>query len=225
MIISNQNIEKLQKKGLELIFLEKEIRFIKKKNTKGNYIPEWRNDKNAQIECPAIDLTLKNNKFVAIHWDWAPGPGPGDFHLIFDNEYDAINFIDNYYYGNNEYFEARKSHEYLSRDTYNINEIEQIIKQLLLKLSHEFGSNEISFGERGSYHKIPMDEWRLNKHYEENHKVNATIGLLPFELTKLRKKLNENEKFNYEDVNNISNLLFELSIKLKEKTVVNKTYK
>jgi len=41
-------------------------------------------------------------------------------------------------------------------------------------------------------------------------------GILPFEVSHLREKVYNKEEFNYEDVNKISNLLFELSIKMKE---------
>lgn len=60
MLISIQTLKNFRNVGLELIQVENEIRFIKKKNTKGNFIAEWRNDIDSIVECPAIDLTIKD---------------------------------------------------------------------------------------------------------------------------------------------------------------------
>ena len=216
-MLNTSNFEKLRKRGLELITSENITLFKKNKNTPGNFILEWRNDIDSEIECPAIELTIKEGKYVLELWDWTPGPGPGDFRLVLDNESDVLDFIDSYYYGSNNYFEERNSYEHLNRKTYTINDVELITKQLLSKLFAEFGNNEISYGERGSFNKISMDNWRLTQFPSENHTVNATIGILPNEVSQLRQKIQSNEEFNYEDINNISDLLFELSIKLKDK--------
>jgi len=40
-----------------------------------------------------------------------PGPGSGDFELAFTEEEKAMEYILSYYFGENSYFEARKSFE------------------------------------------------------------------------------------------------------------------
>lgn len=66
---------------------------------------------NLESSCPFIQFWLHENKYRVISWNWVPGPGPGDFDLEFSMEHEAIEFIISYYFGKNEYFEARKIYE------------------------------------------------------------------------------------------------------------------
>lgn len=62
-------------------------------------------------DCPLLQLQYNAGTFSVICWNWVPGPGPGDFELEFGTEQDAVDYVLNYFFGENEYFEARKTWE------------------------------------------------------------------------------------------------------------------
>ena len=55
-------------------------------------------------------MEFKGKECTLICWDWVPGPGPGDFEKTFFNEDEVVAFIVSYYFGKNEFFEARKKY-------------------------------------------------------------------------------------------------------------------
>jgi len=82
-MLKEKNKKYLESLGLELAIEENTIAFIKKSGIKGNYILEWRNNKEHESDCPIIHLRYSNEVYELHHWDWAPGPGPGDFRIKF----------------------------------------------------------------------------------------------------------------------------------------------
>jgi len=93
MILDNKNILKLKKLGLlirydnnTLFFTITEDNIINKSHL--NY-----------LQNPRLDLKKIDNHFQITHWDYAPGPGPGDFILDFESEIEVVSFIESYYFG------------------------------------------------------------------------------------------------------------------------------
>ena len=95
----------------------------KKPNIQGNSIPNWTSyplqllDENENVieeihsDCPKITIVYKNGIYRLLHWDWEPGPGPGDFDLEFKAESEAMEFIQTYYFGQNDFFDKRLEYE------------------------------------------------------------------------------------------------------------------
>ena len=102
---------------------EKKCVFLKKIGADGISIPNYNSipfvlvDKNFKTQseifsdCPSMTLWLEVDSYRLICWDWTPGPGPGDFELNFKDENSAIEFVESYYFGENEYFEKRLEYE------------------------------------------------------------------------------------------------------------------
>jgi hypothetical protein len=184
---------------------------IVKMNEQGETVEE------IQSDCPMLTIWFEGDQFKLQCWDWVPGPGPGDFVLGFDDEETLMEFVDSYYFGDNEYFNQKERYALQSRDTINIKDIKSIFAKLMDKLEREFSQGEIEFGERGLFHKIPYDTWRIDKFQGENPTIEVNTGFLKNEIYQLRKKVDENQDFDFGDVNNVSDLLFELSLLLKSK--------
>jgi len=62
-------------------------------------------------DCPTMMLWFEKNQYQLVCWEWVPGPGPGDFELNFKDENSVIDFIESYYFGENEYFKKRLEYE------------------------------------------------------------------------------------------------------------------
>jgi hypothetical protein len=60
-------------------------------------------------DCALLQLQFNDGKFSVVCWNWVPGPGPGDFELEFATEQAAVDYALNYFFGENEYFEAYKA--------------------------------------------------------------------------------------------------------------------
>ena len=167
-------------------------------------------------DCPIIWVSKNKNNFSATCWDWVPGPGPGDFDIDFDSEDELIKFLINYYFEKNEYFEARKKYVIQSRNSLNIVDLKNIFDKLLQQVENKFNNSEITFPERGTFHKIPIEKWRKTEFGEDKVHIEAETGFLYFEIQKLRKKVDDKLEFNQEDFTYISDLLNELSFTVKK---------
>ena len=210
MILDNINILKLKKLGLEIRSNNNELSFSifendSQKNFQSNY-----------LENPRLDLKKIDNQFRLIHWEWSPGPGPGDFSLDFESENETVDFIESYYFGINPYRETLKTYVNNNRNSYNSNELEFILKKLIQSIKNKFGEKEIVFHERGTYHKIHIDNWNITESKPEKPTITVDWGYLSHELGQLRNKLSEKEDFNEQDLEKIASLLMDLSLNLKK---------
>lgn len=211
-MLSKNHIERLNKQGIEIS--ENDGCFSI--TISSNLITE---SLYANIFDIPIELKIKSdNTFQLIRWEFIPGSGPGDFNLIFDTELDIVKFLESYYFGINIYSEASKKHYLQSRSSINVNEIKKILNSVLKTLENQFHSSEIFFGERGIFNKIPMNSWRITECKEEKNLTETDTGFLENEVYQLRNKTDKNEEFNFQDINNVSDLLFELSLIIKENT-------
>ncbi|MBM7419262.1 MULTISPECIES: hypothetical protein [Chryseobacterium] len=224
-MLDKENIEKLKSKGLKISGDKKnKISIIKPKGLSGNFLPENNRskilisleDENLYSDCPIIWISKNKNNFSATCWDWVPGSGPGDFDIDFDSEDELIKFLINYYFEKNEYFEARKKYVIQSRNSLNIVDLKNIFDKLLQQVENKFNNSEITFPERGTFHKIPIEKWRKTEFGEDKVHIEAETGFLYFEIQKLRKKVDDKLEFNQEDFTYISDLLNELSFTVKK---------
>jgi hypothetical protein len=71
-------------------------------NVQGDVIKEIR------YSVPPLYLYLEDTHFLLRCWESVPGPFPGDFEKIFESEPELIDFIESYYFGQNEYFQIKK---------------------------------------------------------------------------------------------------------------------
>jgi hypothetical protein len=219
-MFNKENREKLLSKGLIISEEEDNLMWITKpKGIEGNFLPEKEPSPNEIIleandvptDCPIIQISKNENKISAFLWDWAPGPGPGDFDIDFDTEDDAVSFLINYYFGENEYFEARKNYLVQSRDSFNVHDLKNIFSKLLQQIEDHFNESEITFTERGTFHKIPIEKWRKTKFGEDKISIETESGFLNFEVWQLRKKIAEKTEFNQEDLTYIADMINGLS--------------
>ena len=223
-MLSKENIDKLSSKGLKISNGTNRISIIKPKGLFGNSLPENNQSKiiihfgeeEMFSDCPIMRVNKTDNKFTASCWDWAPGPGPGDFAKDFVTEDELVSFIINYYFEENEYFEARKRYTIQSRNSINTTDLKNIFDKLLQQIENKFKESEISFPERGTFHKIPIESWRKIKFGEDKVSIETETGFLYFEIQKLRKKIDEKVEFNQEDFTFISDLINELRFTMKK---------
>lgn len=224
-MLKKENVYKLKSKGL-IISGDgvNRMSIIKPKGIEGNFLPENNiskilislEDEDLYSDCPIIQISKNENTFSAVCWDWTPGPGPGDFDLEFKTEEDLVKFLVNYYFEKNEYFEARKRYIIQSRNSLNITDLKNIFNKLLLQIEEKFDNSEITFPERGTFHKIPIEKWRITEFLEEKTTIETEIGFLNFEIQKLRKKIDDEIEFNQENFTFISDLINELSFTMKK---------
>ncbi|MEO1628269.1 MAG: hypothetical protein AAFV25_24180, partial [Bacteroidota bacterium] len=178
--LSKENQQYLEAKGLRFYPRSDEsYHLLKQIGAEGNSIPnftslpltvlneEGETVKEVKSNCPGINLSRNDEGFRLMCWDWAPGPGPGDFDLRFDTEAATVDFLDSYYFGDNEYFEARKQYVLQSRNSINVKELELLFSKLLTTLKTEFSDEEIDFGKRSTFHKIPVDSWQIQEFQSE----------------------------------------------------------
>ena len=175
MILDNKNILKLKKLGLlirydnnTLFFTITEDNIINKSHL--NY-----------LQNPRLDLKKIDNHFQITHWDYAPGPGPGDFILDFESEIEVVSFIESYYFGSNPYREILRKYINNHRESYNVKDVEHIFQKIIQTIKTKFGENEIDFNERGSYHKIKIDDWNITEAKPENISIYVGWGYLNHE--------------------------------------------
>jgi hypothetical protein len=118
-MFSKKNSAHLEKKGLSLFVSNNWCSFLKEIGKPGNSIPNWTSipiveiNQDAKVtketvsDCPLMSLSYEEGIYRLRCWEWVPGPGPGDFELIFDNESAAFDFVESYYFGNNPYFQLK----------------------------------------------------------------------------------------------------------------------
>ena len=44
------------------------------------------------------------------HWEFCPGPGPGDFEVVFQTIEEVVEDVLKYYFGQHEEFEKKKNY-------------------------------------------------------------------------------------------------------------------
>ena len=123
MELSKEKIAQLKQKGVHVFASSSRCMLLKDINAEGNFIPNWtsipcvikineRGETEEMISnCPILYVWNYEDKFELVCWNWVPGPGPGDFALEFFTEEDLFAFILSYFFGENEYFEARRKYE------------------------------------------------------------------------------------------------------------------
>ena len=124
--LSEANKLYLESRGISFFEHHNRCMLVKKMGAEGNRIEGYStlriatvNDKGETIseiisDCPMMQLWYEENGFTLTCMDWVPGPGPGNFTLPFTSEAELMSFIESYYFGQNEYFEARKE-DFLKR--------------------------------------------------------------------------------------------------------------
>lgn len=226
IMLSIQNRELLKSKGLLASGNnENRLTVIKPKGIPGNSLPAnnhsnipiiW-NDDEILTDCPVIRLEKSNNKISVICWDWTPGPGPGDFCVDFESEDDAVIFLLNYYFENNDFFNARKQYIIQSRNSINVSDLKNIFNKIIYQFENQFSDSEITFTDRGTFNKIPIENWRITQKQKDKIPIETQMGFIKHEVAELRKKVNNEIDFEQEDLTYIADLLNELSFLLKTK--------
>jgi hypothetical protein len=228
-MFSNQGREILEKKGLTVRSFGNRGQIMKFGALAGNILPyggpkivSVENGKEIHNQTEAdssiMNIFAEDGMFRAICWLWTPGPGPGDFDIMFNTEEEVISFILDYYFNpDNPYFVAISKYQIQNRDSISVNDVKAILDKFLQQLEDTFSDSEIAFAERGGYNKISPDDWRITSYQEERKMTETRWGFLNFEVTKLRKKVDEGTAFNFEDINNISSLMYELSLQIRDK--------
>ena len=118
--------------ALSLIVLhndDQHMAVIKPVGLQGNKIEGWEHEairhrakgkRKADVyysDCPIVNIYYSKNKFgmkelfKVEQWEWAPGPGPGDFLKGFNSVTETVEFIRNYYFEENDLFQQRKNFE------------------------------------------------------------------------------------------------------------------
>ncbi|CAA7386143.1 hypothetical protein [Chryseobacterium fistulae] len=219
----NQNI--LKAKGLVIYGNgENKLNILKPKGVPGNFLPE---DKQSQIpirwgnrefftDSPVINIEKNEDIFSIICWDWTPGPGPGDFRIEVNSETEVVDFVINFYFEENIHFEAYKKDITQNRNSINVTDIKNIFEKLIQQLENKFSKSEINFSERGTFHKIPIDKWKVNELIEEKTHIEIEMGFIKLEVSMLRKKIDENKEFDQKDLTYIADLINELSFTMKK---------
>jgi hypothetical protein len=222
-MLSDSNKQALEAAGLKIKGNRNHINIIKPQGVPGNKLPLGNSMFESKYgdsitDCPRMDIFKKENVFEASHWEWTPGPGPGDFCIGFTDEDQLVAFINDYYFNpDNHYFMAISKYEIQKRDSISVNDVKAILGKFLQQLESTFSDSEIAFAERGGYNKISPDDWRITSYQEERKMTETGWGFLDFEVAKLRKKIDEGTAFNFEDINNISSLMYELSLQMRDK--------
>lgn len=63
-----------------------------------------------KTDAPALSILIEPNGFRVQVWNWVPGPGPGDFDTLVETEEEACALIINYFFEENEHFEAYRQY-------------------------------------------------------------------------------------------------------------------
>lgn len=126
--LSEKIIDELESKGLVLFGKERMlIQVGKPSTTKGNCIEgkKWNpicefepienelipKKEQFETDAPILGIFIEENGYKVQVWQWVPGPGPGDFEIVLDNEEQVLVATLNYFFEKNDYFEAfRKYH-------------------------------------------------------------------------------------------------------------------
>ena len=127
-MLTQKTIDKLESKGLVLFGKKRDLIMVcKPLTTQGNCIKgristpicefEEVNGKfvlkedQFETDAPVLGIFIEKNGYRVQVWQWVPGPGPGDFQLIVSSEEEAFEATINYFFEQNEHFQAyRKYH-------------------------------------------------------------------------------------------------------------------
>lgn len=213
MVLNDNTILKLKELGLRVTSYNNEFTFS---------LPESDSEEYSQLNnliIPILELKKIDSFFNVSHWEWSPGPGPGDFSLNFSTETEVVEFIISYYFGTNPYREKIKAYANNHRKSYNSKELKFIFQKLNTSIQNKFGEREIDLNERGTYHKISIEEWNITEAKPEKPTITVGWGYLNHELGELRDKILKTEDFTPEDIEKVASLLMDLSINLKKEAV------
>ena len=126
--LTQKTIDKIESKGLVLFGKKRDLVMVSKPlSTIGNCI-EWKITKpfvelenienelvpkkeQFETDAPVLGVFIEPTGFRIEVWQWVPGPGPGDFEKLVSSEEEVYENIVNYFFENNEYFEAYKEYE------------------------------------------------------------------------------------------------------------------
>ncbi|MFL9862210.1 hypothetical protein PQR72_41935, partial [Paraburkholderia madseniana] len=126
MLLSISSINRLRNLGLQLPnepFFSPDHRaypsgylVMKPTSVRGNSLPSLRNaykdgHTRDDTDAPVPVVWHASDGWYVSVWDWAPGPGPGDFVKHFVDEDAAINFIEQYFFQKTPEFSARLAYE------------------------------------------------------------------------------------------------------------------
>lgn len=224
--LSKENIEKIKSRGLEIKEYSDGILTISKPyGFKGNYLPGKRKEGNIKpnngelSDSPTMRLFFNNGIGKISVWDYIPGPGPGDFTEEFTLENEMTNFVINYFFKPNSYFQAKIEDDIDHRSAINVKEIKVLLEKTVKYLEEEFGKEEIELG-RISFNKIPLENWHKGDFVGEFSEVKVQHGILSSEAFYLKRKRHEGREIEAKDLYGLAHILTELSIRTQEKNKV-----
>lgn len=127
-MLSQYASEILESKGLKLFQRTNDhILVAKPISTPGNHISSKKSQPFTRLEeiegkweimqdpfetnAPILGMSREEDKINVSVWQWVPGPGPGDFSICVNSEEEAISLVLNYFFENNQYFEAYSQYE------------------------------------------------------------------------------------------------------------------
>ena len=112
MKLSEENLSKLLSCGLDVkkVPFQDGYRVFKPNHVKGNFVEGYEQNyvdgENGNLNIsmvlnsPISNIFENNEKFSFLVWEFAPGPGPGDFENSFDSVLECIDDVIDYYFGN-----------------------------------------------------------------------------------------------------------------------------
>jgi hypothetical protein len=199
----------------------------------GNSIRGWESipiitgfNKKSEVieECisnsPSLTLWWRKERSweVSLH-QWVPGPGPGDFCEIFENQDDAIALILSYYFGENRYFKEVKDDVNLRRNALKKSELKEILHEVLNSLDTYFPEEEIDF-KTELYKKIPIETWPdflIRGGFSEYSIFKFKMGSLAMDAHQLKDMIYTRKECTHADWERLSSVLLELSRLAQEK--------
>jgi hypothetical protein len=119
MLLSPASVEKIKATGLMVFNRAQYCRLLKPIGLAANCLPGYRGapiitllsehpEESADIysDAPVLAIVHDEQGWMVQHQHWVPGPGPGDFELRFADEAAAVQFVIDYYFTRNQYFEV-----------------------------------------------------------------------------------------------------------------------
>lgn len=161
---------------------------------------------------PMLELKKYDDKWVVEHWEYIPGPGPGDFTLYFDHEDDAIDFVYTYYFTDNEYFTAKALDIKGDRNGIDMDELGGILEKAMQHLKEHFSPNDFIGFETFLYNKIPVDNWKdLDIEFDPPKDVKVEMGGVLHDSRDLKELIMYDRSFESKDFERLSALFMEFA--------------
>lgn len=221
MLPSESVRQALEARGLILRNRFGSVAIIKPIEIEGNSLPYYLTSHMEDLQgqggidsdCPMIEWSSREDQICLSHWAYVPGPGPGDFDSLFESEGKAIEFIVSYFFGDNLYFSSKATDQMHRRDSYNLEEVSDIINEVLRMSREKFGDREFSW-ERGTYYRLPVERFWMERAEPEFPEMIGETGFMGYTMMMLRRKVNTGRRLTAKDVSTVADIFRHLSLEM-----------